>query len=250
MTAALGIAASIGTSEAAGPSPFTDKEEAAIEKIVRDYLMDHPELIIETLEAMQKREDQARLDRANELIAAEAQALKNDGVSFVAGNPNGDVTLVEFYDYNCGYCRHATDAVRKLLDRDKGLRIVFKEFPIRGKNSDGAARVSVAAAKQPKFLDFHFALMAQEGQVDEERALAVARAQGLDMKALDRDMKSPDVDAILAKNHALALKIGIDGTPAFITGTTLIPGAVPLAKLESQIAETRKACKAGTLKTC
>lgn len=236
---ALGVSASTATRAA---DPASDK--ARIEGIVRDYILEHPEIILEALQRLDAREKAEQAAATQAAIRAERAALADDGYSFVAGNAAGDITLVEFYDYNCGYCRRVSGDLKALLKQDKGLRLVFKEWPIRGDASLGAARVSVAAAKQAKFADFHFALMALEGQIDEARALQVAGQAGLDLKALARDMKAPDVDAILARNHALAERIGIDGTPAFVIGGTLIPGALPLAELKDAIASARQSCKA------
>lgn len=234
-TALLAAADTPSITESASPA-----SRAEIETIVRDYLLEHPEVIVEALQGLEARDRAATAERVKEVVATEQSALFEDGYSFIAGNPNGDVTVVEFYDYNCPYCRQASETVRALLKRDKNLRVVFKEWPIKGADSEAVARVSVAAARQPQFLSFHFALMASAERVDEALALSAAREAGLDMARLSRDMKAIDMSDVFAKNQVLANKLGVDGTPSFLVADTLIPGAMPLKQFTALIAETRR----------
>jgi protein-disulfide isomerase len=231
------LAAADTPSFAEKPAP---QSRAEIEAIVRDYLLQHPEVIVEALRKLDEQDRAAEAARVKAVVAAERKALFEDGFSFIAGNPKGDVTIVEFYDYNCAYCRQVSDTVRALLKRDKNLRLVLKEWPIRGADSEAAARVAIAAARQARFLEFHFALMAATEHVDEARALKAAGAAGLDMDKLKRDLKAIDTKAVLAQNQALADKLGIDGTPSFLVSDTLIPGAAPLKEFTKLIADTRK----------
>jgi len=228
---------------AASDAQFSPAQKAAVEKIVHDYLVEHPEAVYDAIKALQAKDQAQRAETAKKVIAEQGDALKHDPASFVAGNPNGDVTMIEFFDYNCGYCRGVAPTVQSLLSDDKKLRVVIKEWPIKGNDSIAAARVSVAAARQPNFLTFHFALLASEGHVGEAEALAVARKSGLDMEKLKADMAAVKPDDIIKQNEALAGKIGIDGTPAFIVGDKLIPGAASAEEFKSAIASTRKACK-------
>ena len=218
----------------------TPAERAEIEAIVRDYLLQHPEVIVEALQKLDAQDRAAQAARVKEVVAAEQAALVKDGHSFIAGNPKGDVAVVEFYDYNCAFCRQASETMRTLLKRDKDLRVVFKEWPIKGADSEAVARVSIAAARQTKFPAFHFALMASTEHVDEALALEAARGAGLDMARLQRDMKAIDMNDVFAKNRLLADKLGIDGTPSFLVADTLIPGAVPLKEFTALIKEVRK----------
>ena len=238
------LAPLIGAAEAAdSSSAVSAKDRAAIESVVHDYLRDHPEVLIDALKSLDEKDRQKRADVAQKAIVTEQAALKNDPSSYVAGNPKGDVTIVEFFDYNCGYCRHVAPTLQSLLADDRKVRLVLKEWPIRGAESLAATKVSLAAAKQPKFLAFHFALLASDGQVDEAAAIEVARKSGLDMGRLQKDMAAMDNLEIVKRNDALAQKVGIEGTPAFIIGTTLVPGAISAEKFKTLIAETRQRCK-------
>ncbi len=220
----------------AGTGGFDRK---TIETIVHDYLVEHPEVILEAFNSLQAKQAAANADKARETIAAETPALLNDPHSPTIGNPNGDVTLVEFFDYNCGYCRRSALNVLHLVENDKNLRVIFKELPMLGDDSIAAARVSTAAAKQKGYAAFHFKLLGAESHVGEAEAVAAAKAAGLDMERLKRDMSALDFDAIMASNHALATKLGIDGTPAYVIGSILLPGAVPLDEFKEAIKDTR-----------
>jgi protein-disulfide isomerase len=222
---------------------FSDQDKAAIEGVVRDYLKDHPEVLLDAIKALEAKDRAQRAEAARQAIIAEQDALKNDPSSYVAGNPKGDVTIVEFFDYNCPYCHSVAPTLQALLADDKNLRLVIKEWPIKGADSQAIAQVSLAAAKQPKFLAFHFALLGANGHVDQAAALAVAKKAGLDMDRLQKDMKTIDALAIVTRNDALAAKVGIDGTPGFVLGTTVIPGAISAEKFKALIAETRQKCK-------
>lgn len=217
-------------------------ERAQIESVVRDYIMAHPEVVLQSLQSMQERQRAAEAERVKATLASEGEALRRTEGEFVAGNVHGDVTLVEFFDYNCAYCRKAAPTIQSLLADDKKLRVIFKEWPIRGAASEGAARVSMAAQKQTNFLAFHFALMRTEGEIDEDVALRAAKAAGLDMSVLKKDMGSAEIADHLAATHALAAKIGLGGTPAFVIGDELIPGAISESDFRSLIAHTRETC--------
>jgi protein-disulfide isomerase len=249
ITAILAALAGItlcGAAEApasAADATFSPAQKAAVEQIVHDYLAAHPEAVLDALKALEAKQHAAQAQAAKAAIVAEEGALKHDPSSYVAGNPAGDVTIVEFFDYNCGYCRGVAPTMQSLLSDDKKLRLVIKEWPIKGADSIAAARVSVAAAKQPQFLAFHFALLASEGHVDEARALDAAKKAGLDMDKLKRDKAAVKPEDIIRQNDALASKIGIDGTPAFVIGSTVVPGAASADEFKALIAQTRKACK-------
>lgn len=238
---AAGVLAASTTARADDPQ-ISESERAKIESVVHDYIMAHPEVVLDSLKAMQARQQAAEDDRVRDTIAQESDALRHAKGDFVAGNPKGDVTLVEFFDYNCTYCRQAASSIQSLLADDPKLRIIFKEWPIRGDDSMAATRVSLAAQGQPQFLAFHFALMKHPGKVDEAVALQAAHDAGLDMTALKKAMQSPDIDARLAQTGTLAQKIGLQGTPAFVVGDEIIPGAVSEAEFRKLIAETRASC--------
>ena len=244
------LAASIMLALVALPRPSQaegapDAERARIEAIVKDYLLAHPEVVVDALgefEKRQKAEDQRQASAA--IVDNRAQLISEKGGG-VAGNPKGDVTLVEFFDYRCGYCRQAKPMVADLLKAEPGLRLVYKEFPILGPDSLAAARAALAARKQgtDKYVPFHGALMNTRGTLDEAAIRAAARSVGLDADKLMRDAADPAIDQELKDNHALAAKLGINGTPSFVIGNNLLPGVGDLAELRRLVADARATCK-------
>jgi protein-disulfide isomerase len=206
---------------------------------VRDYLLAHPEVILEAVQRLQERQDEAAAQAAQAAIAERADEILNDPASPVGGNPDGDVTLVEFFDYNCTYCRRVAPVMAEAVAADPGLRIVYKEFPILGEGSAFAARAALAAARQGRYLEFHDALMGYQGTVDEGVTLAVAADIGLDLDRLQADMADPAILAAIDRTYDLASALQINGTPGFVIGETIIPGAVDLAALQAAIGEAR-----------
>jgi protein-disulfide isomerase len=246
MGVVLAMVALCGAAKAppSDPGAFTPAQAAQVEKIVHDYIGAHPEVVLDAIKKLQAQQKAQRAEDAKKAIAGEEQALKHDQNAFVAGNPNGDVTVVEFFDYNCPYCRAVVPTMQALLADDRNLRLVIKEWPIKGADSLAAAHVSLAAAKQKEFLAFHFTLLSAEGHVGEAQALEAAKKAGLDMDKLKKDMAAMKPEDIFRGNDALAEKIGIDGTPAFIIGDKIMPGVASEAEFKSLIADARKACKA------
>lgn len=200
---------------------------------VHAYLLAHPDVLVEMTNKLQAQQD-AGDDRARQ-VAVDKLGLKaffDPRVAFVTGPANARTTVVEFFDYNCPYCRASIPAVKKFYENHKDVRFAFIEFPIKGPSSIVAARAAMAARKQPqKYVAFHFALMGQEGAVDESTVYAVARRTGLDVSRLRADMASPVVDIALARAHTLAQAAGIDGTPAFIVNGKIREGAIDDATL-------------------
>jgi len=177
------------------------------------------------------------------VFADNQNLLYNDPTSFVAGNPQGDVTIVEFFDYKCGYCKRAVDSLMKVVEEDGNVRLVLKEFPILGEESVQASLAAIAALSQgERYLDFHIALLRTRGALDTDKIMQVAREAGLDTKRLKRDMASDEAQAVIDRSYELARQIGIDGTPAFIIADKLVPGALPEARLKELIAEARTDC--------
>lgn len=239
LAASLAMAAP-GTSRAQDTAPVFDAEQSeAIETLVRQYLLDHPEILVESLQSYEQHQQAAEAERQRAAIVAEAEALTNDPDAPVLGNPNGDVTLVEFFDYRCPYCKRLTSVISQIMDEDPNLRLVMKEFPILSQESVEAARAALAAQRQDKYESFHFALMENGGSMTEAEVMAVANSVGLDEDQLRADMQDPAIEEALRRNHALAGNIGITGTPAIVLGDTLTPGAVDLEMLRSMIAEAR-----------
>jgi protein-disulfide isomerase len=179
-------------------------------------------------------------ERARAAVVERRDELLNDATAPVAGNPKGDVTIVEFFDYRCPYCKQVEPALEALLKEDRQLRIVYKELPILGKDSVYATRAALAARKQAKYDKFHTAMMAAKGQIDEKSILQVATASGLDIERLKSDMTASEIDDIIKRNYDLAQALDIHGTPAFIIGGELVPGAIDIATMKQKIAAARK----------
>jgi protein-disulfide isomerase len=230
--------------KAAENNAFSDMQRQEIEGVVREYLLKNPEILREMMTALEAKESHERSIAQSRALSENADAIFRSANDIVLGNPKGDVTLVEFFDYNCGFCKRALKDLQKLLETDKNLKIVIKEYPILSAGSLEAARVSLAASRQGNYLEFHSALLSARGQADGERALKLAKKLGLDMDKLKADMDKPEIDESLASVQKLARRLGISGTPAYIIGDAIIPGAVGIENLRAQIAKIRKTgCK-------
>lgn len=214
-----------------------------IEKIVRDYLLRNPEVLVEALTLYEQRRVEAEERRRENAFAERREELEYDPSSPVAGNPEGDVVIVEFFDYRCPYCRRSADSLEAAMKADGNVRVVFKEFPILGPESLEGAKAALAAAKQGKYESFHFALMRAPGDMSLAHLRQIAEQVGVDPDQMEQDMQSDEIAATLRKNHALAEQLSIRGTPAFVIGGTLVPGAANRAEIERLIAEAR--AKAG-----
>jgi protein-disulfide isomerase len=210
-----------------------------VEQIVRDYLLREPEIVYEALQELQRRQAEVAQARQRAAIAENQAELLEAPHTPVGGNPDGDVTLVEFFDYRCAYCRRVVLSMQALLDEDRDLRMVFKELPVLGPDSVRAARAALASRQQNGYVPFHFALMTAD-DLSLAGIRAVADSVGLDPDRLERDMASAEVSAAIDANYRLANELGIEGTPAFVIGDQLIPGAVDKARLEQLIREQRQ----------
>jgi len=223
---------------AATPAAEPELPADQIEKIVRDYLLREPEIIYQALEELQRRQTEAAAARQREAIAANQSELLEAAHTPVGGNPDGDVTLVEFFDYRCAYCRRVVSSMQALLNEDRNLRVAFKELPVLGPDSVRAARAALASRNQDRYVSFHFVLMAAD-DLSMAGIRAAAASAGLDPDQLEADMDSPEVLAAIEANYALANELGIEGTPAFVVGDQLIPGAVDKGRLEQLIRDAR-----------
>jgi protein-disulfide isomerase len=207
---------------------------------VRSYLLRHPEVLMEAAQILQERQRAALVDQVKQTIAARSDEIFRDPSSPVGGNPNGDVVLVEFFDYNCRYCRSVASTVTAVLQDDPGIRLVYKEFPILGPSSDQAARIALAAHRQGKYALLHDALMQLSQPFSDETLLATAASVGLDVEQLRRDVADPAIAEAIGRNMELAAALGITGTPAFVIGGEVIPGSVDRQTLEGLVAQARK----------
>ena len=224
------------------PAKMTEAEKAAFGQAVRDYLMANPEVLIESINVLEERRaaDESKNDKL--LVQHFKDGLVNDGHSWVGGNKDGDLTVVEFIDYRCGVCRQVYGDVEKLVADDGKIRIIFKEFPILGQESDTAARFAIAVqqvAGAEKYKAAHDKLMTMRGHVTLETLTALAGEIGVDAKAVIERMNTEDVTAVIRKNHQLAEKMKIAGTPAFVIGDELLRG-VPQSGLAPVVAAARK----------
>ncbi|PWC56815.1 DsbA family protein [Azospirillum sp. TSO22-1] len=239
LLAAAAVALAV-LSPAAQAQSVPAEQRQAIEQVVREYLLQHPEVIVEAIEELQKRERAEEERKGKQGLAQNKDKLFNDPASPIAGNPKGDVTLVEFFDYQCGYCKSVQADVQKLIKDDGKLKFVFKEFPILGPASVTASKAALAARAQGKYEAYHNALMGHRGQLDEATILKLASSVGLDTDRLKKDMESAEVQQALGANLALAEQLGIRGTPGFVVGDRIVPGAIKLDDMKKLLAEARK----------
>ena len=225
---------------------FSDGQRKAIEAIIKDYLLANPEVMLEVNNVLEAKMDKIQSERMAVAVKENADDLFRPSTSPIAGNAKGDVTMIEFFDYNCGYCKKAFGDVAQAIEKDKQVKLVLKEFPILSKGSEEAARVALAAKLQGKYWEFHRAMLEAQGQANEASALKVAEKLGLDMTKLKKDMASPEIKKEIDDTRKLATKMGIQGTPHFIVGDRIIPGAPEnLAELLGKnVADVRKeGCK-------
>jgi protein-disulfide isomerase len=222
---------------------FSANQRTEVERIVREYLVAHPEVLQEAMTELEKRQTAAEAEKHKTAVKKYSEALFSSPRQVVLGNPGGNVTFVEFFDYNCGYCKRAMDDMLTLLKDDPKLKVVLKEFPVLGPGSVEAARVAVAVRMQDKtgkkYLEFHQKLLGGRGQADKAHALAVAKDIGLDMGRLDKDMASPEVKATLEENFKLAEALGLNGTPSYVIGEDVVIGAVGLDALKEKVNTSR-----------
>jgi protein-disulfide isomerase len=222
---------------------FSGTQKTEIESIIRDYIVSHPEVLQEAIAELDKRQAEADTEKAKAAVASNAEALFNSNRQVVLGNPKGDVTLVEFFDYNCAFCKRTLPDMMEMIKDDGKLKVVLKEFPVLGPGSVEAAKVAVAVRMQDKngkkYLEFHQKLLGGRGQVDKARALAVAKEVGMDMARIDRDLSSDEVRVSLEESLKLAETLGLNGTPSFVIGSDVVIGAVGLDALRQKVSFAR-----------
>lgn len=237
----------IGFDPASVVSPSTPAENdvEAIEKIVRNYLMKNPVVIREAMQALQAKELKEKQERAaNQMKELRTEILFDPG-SPVAGNAKGDISIVVFFDYNCGYCKQTVPKLQSISEKDPLVRIVFKEFPVLGPQSTFAAKAALAAFRQGKYVEFHNALMTAES-TDEDSIKTISKTLGIDYSKLQKDIADPQIDEQIIRTQRLAGSLDINGTPAYIIGDRIIPGAIDAASMTNILAEQRQLAKAAT----
>jgi protein-disulfide isomerase len=232
-----------GAPPAASAQSFTDAQRGDIETIVKNYLIAHPEVVEEAMTELSKRQAAAEAAKSEAAVTDNADKIFNSPRGVVLGNKDGDVTFVEFFDYNCGYCKRAMADMLDLMKTDSKLKVVLKEFPVLSEGSVEAANVAVAVRMQDpggkKYLDFHQKLLGGRGVADKARAMAAAKDAGLDMARLEKDLASPEVKSTIDENLKLAEAMGLNGTPSYVIGKQVVVGAIGLDGLREKIGVAR-----------
>ena len=206
--------------------------------LVLEIIRDNPEVVTEAVSILQEQEQAQQVQAAQAALATHQDALFNQPGPTL-GNPDGDVTIVEFFDYNCGHCRRTSGVIHDLLEGDSRIRVVLREWPILGPESQFAARASLAAHQQGEYEAFHWALMNLPGPATEDNVISTARTLGLDVERLRRDMAAPEVETHLALSDQLARALRFRGTPAFVVGNTVVPGFASLEQLQALVQQSR-----------
>jgi len=222
---------------------FTPAQKTEIEAIVRNMLLTNPTLVADALDKVQEEMKAREAAATSEKIRANRDRIYDNGGLAIGGNPQGDVTIVEFFDYNCGYCRSAHQELKQLLSEDKNIRIIYREFPILGPNSIIASRMALAANEQGKYLEMHDKLFSSSSQLNADAMLKIAQDMGLNMTKVTAGISDPNMLVSLRGTIDLATDLGIRGTPAFIIGDKLFPGAMSLEQMRAAVAEARAEAK-------
>ncbi|MBV1696763.1 MAG: DsbA family protein [Hyphomicrobiales bacterium] len=229
---------------AARAQTFSADQREQIGNIVKDYLLAHPEVMQDVMAELEKRQQAAEAEKHRNAVAQNKATLFSSPHQVVLGNPHGNVTMVEFFDYNCGYCKHALPDMLTLIKTNPNLKFVLKEFPVLGEGSVEAARVAVAARMQDstgkKYLEFHQKLLRGRGPADKMRALAVAKDVGFDMARIEKDMGSDEVKKTIDEDLKLADALGVNGTPSYVVGDEVVVGAVGLDALREKLKAEQK----------
>jgi protein-disulfide isomerase len=226
-------------SMAAGTATAMTGDKAALGRSIREYLLANPEVLVDAMQELERKQDSQRDTVAVKAIQENRAKLMSDPDSPIGGNPNGDVTIVEFSDYQCPYCKRAHTTVKAVLAADSKLKIVFKDLPILGEPSRIAALAALAARAQNKYSALHDALLEYSGKIDADRIMEIAASVGLDVAKLQKDMDDPKLKEIIDRNMALATALGVRGTPAFVIGNQFVPGAVDADTLKRLINDAR-----------
>ncbi len=242
LLAACAAAALLAIAPISGAYAFDDSEKEEIGQIVREYLIENPEIMIEVQQALEAKQEAAAANRITQTLSESRQELFNDPIDPVFGKTDGDVTVVEFFDYNCGFCRRGLADMEYIVANDDNVRFVLKEFPIFGPNSTAVHTVAMAfhSIAPEKYYDYHVTMMRQDGQIDQNKAIELAQAQGADMDALKQAMQNPDIVNSFRQTDILATGLGITGTPSYIIGDEVVVGALGKDVLIEKIDNIRK----------
>jgi protein-disulfide isomerase len=241
---ALALSLALPAALPAQAQSFSADQREEIGHIVKDYLVAHPEVIQDVMAELEKRQQSAEAEKHRAAVVENKATIFSSPHQVVLGNPQGNVTMVEFFDYNCGFCKRALGDMLDLIKSDSNLKFVLKEFPVLGEGSVEAARVAVAARMQDttgkKYIEFHQKLLGSRGAADKMRALAVAKEVGFDMARIEKDMGSDEVKKTIEENMKLAEALGVNGTPSYVVGEEVVVGAVGIDALREKIGAERK----------
>lgn len=214
-------------------------DEDRIKELVLETIRENPEIVIEAVQIIERRGQEQRAAALATVLSENRELLENDPNAPVLGNANGDVTVVEFFDYNCPYCRRVKPHIEALLEEDPNVRLVYREWPILGDGSVFAARAALASREQGKYEEFHWALMSMGGRAEEASVLRVAERIGLDIDRLQRDMQSPGIESHIAASMELSRALGFSGTPSFVIGDALVPGVIEAGRMMQLVEQAR-----------
>ncbi|KAE9625888.1 DsbA family protein [Parasedimentitalea maritima] len=217
-----------------------ERSAAEIKQLALEAILENPEIIMQAVELIQRREEDAQQQAVQNVLSGQREVLEYDPNAPVIGNPDGNATVVEFFDYNCPYCKRAAPIVKGMIDEDTELRVVYREWPILGDGSVFAARAALAARNQGKYEEFHWALMELGGRATEASVMRVASELGLDEEQLHRDMNAPEVDEHFQTSARLAEALGFSGTPSFVIGEALVPGLTDAESLKRRTSAVRE----------
>ena len=221
------------------PALSQELDEARVKELVLEAIRENPEIIMEAVALLEQRQADAQAQNQSDVLRNQRDLIEHDPNAPVLGNPDGDVTVVEFFDYNCPYCRRAKPEIRALIEEDPNVRLVYREWPILGEGSVFAAKAALAARAQGKYEDFHWAMMAIDGRANEASVMRVAEDVGLDLDQLRKDMEAPDVAEHIETSMRLTQALGFNGTPSFVIGDALVPGFVEEERLSDLVSEAR-----------
>lgn len=233
----LGLAA-CGNNAGSG-GDLSAAQQAQVKEAVRELLKQEPQLVVAALQDFQNKSREEEAARVSKAITEQKTELYGNPNSPIMGNPNGDITVVEFFDYNCTYCKQVFHPIRDAIKQDGNIKFVFKEYPILSESSIYAARAALAAGKQGKYVEFHTALMELRAPKDEANITQIATTLGLNAQQLKADMQSPDIEKIIQDDRKLGMVLGVNGTPAFIVGDQFYPGAIDADSFKKMVADIR-----------
>jgi protein-disulfide isomerase len=238
------VAAALSLIAGSGPAPaeeaLTPEQKQAVEQTIRDYILAHPEIVRDALLELQRQQQEAEQVARQGAIAELHDYVATLPADYVKGDPGAETAVIEFFDYRCPYCKAVSPTIDGLVAEDPEVRVVLIEYPILGEESLFAARAAVASRAQGKYLLFHDAMMNHKGKLDQDTILELADDVGIDLEKLEADMKSPEIDALIGRHHQLADKLGVTGTPAFIIGQELVPGAIDAETMKAKIKQARQ----------